>query len=61
MAMENDRRVPQEETGEIKKSPLADFEGRYIGFSPSDESNAGYGEMEIIIDDKAVKLKIDRA
>ncbi len=37
---------------------MKEFEGRYLGFSPTDESNVGLGEMELVIDENKIKTRL---
>lgn len=46
------------ETTQHRESPLFGFEGRYVGVSPSDESSVRYGEVEIVIDEGLVTLRV---
>ena len=34
-----------------------DFHGTYLGISPSDESDSGYGEAEVVIDDEKIVMR----
>jgi len=37
---------------------LSQFEGQYLGFAPTDESEVGMGEIEVIITSTIIKLRI---
>ena len=36
---------------------MKEFQGTYLGFTATDESNAGVGEIEVVIDDNLVKIR----
>lgn len=37
---------------------MNEFRGTYIGFSPTDESDVGFGELEITIDERLLKFRM---
>lgn len=41
-----------------EEATLAQYKGVYMGFSPTDESAVGYGEMEFTISDKDMKIRV---